>query len=134
MQPSWNRKKMLFAQPVECTVQASTMDLPRLPPNAHYLHGAPCHGFGSYGWVLRSPKIVDAHNYQYFIFMDATARGPFLPIYSQQLHWSEPFLSRLNAKVKLVGPSISCRSSRKHPDLAGAAQRGNPYVQVCLSY
>jgi hypothetical protein len=100
-----------------------------LPKNAQYHHGAPCRGFGAYGWALRSLKVIDARKYQYFIFMDATARGPFLPIYAQQ-HWAQPFLSRLNAKVKLVGPTISCRSARATPELADAARMDNPYVQV----
>jgi hypothetical protein len=101
-----------------------------LPENAQYHHGAPCRGFGAFGWALRSLKVIDAGKYRYFIFMDATARGPFLPSYAQQLHWAEPFISRLNAKVKLVGPTISCRSARSNPELADAARRDNPYVQV----
>jgi hypothetical protein len=36
-------------------------------------------------------------------------RGPFLPAYvGDSFRWTDVFTSRLNTKVKLVGPTISC--------------------------
>jgi hypothetical protein len=62
--------------------------------------------------------------------MDATARGPFLPVYaSSRVHWAEPFLKRLSEQVKLVGPTISCQPVQSNPK-SELPKRDNPYVQV----
>lgn len=48
--------------------------------------------------------------YDYFIFMNSTVRGPFLPLYyDQKLHgyWPEIFTSKLNDEYKLVGPAVA---------------------------
>eukprot|EP00892_Ulva_mutabilis_P004470 jgi/Ulvmu1/2395/UM131_0006.1 len=48
------------------------------------------------------------HNkYRYFMFVNSSVKGPFTPKY-YPFHWSEPFLSRINRKVKAVSSSIVC--------------------------
>ena len=44
--------------------------------------------------------------YKYFVFIDSSCRGPFLPSYALMLHWTDPFTSKITEEVKLVGPSI----------------------------
>ena len=64
--------------------------LPLLPPNARYLrHPNRCYDWGTIGWVLTS-KQVDTSAYKYFIFMNSSVRGPFIPPYAQvdAVRWS----------------------------------------------
>ena len=64
------------------------------------------------GWVLRTQGI-DTAKYKYFLFMNSSARGPFLPSYwPNTVHWTQPLVSRLRGLVKLVGPTISCEGER----------------------
>ena len=54
-------------------------------------------GLEAQGWRRR---------YKYFVFIDSSCRGPFLPPYAPMLHWTDPFTSKITEEVKLVGPSI----------------------------
>ena len=55
--------------------------LPDLPPNAHVLlHENKCYDWGTIGWALQRDT-VDTSLYHYFIFMNSSVRGPFLPAY-----------------------------------------------------
>jgi hypothetical protein len=48
--------------------------------------------------------------YDYFILLNSTVRGPFLPIWYDQLqygYWPELFTSKLNDDVKLVGAAVA---------------------------
>lgn len=47
--------------------------------------------------------------YNYFIFLNSTVRGPFLPAYYDQkkiMYWPDLFTSKINNNVKLVGPAV----------------------------
>lgn len=44
-------------------------------------------------------------DYEHYFFINATARGPFLPPYLN-IDWTEPFTALLNEDVPLVGASI----------------------------
>ncbi|KAL4542464.1 hypothetical protein Ndes2526B_g03942 [Nannochloris sp. 'desiccata'] len=37
-----------------------------------------------------------------------SVRGPFLPVYAT-MHWTDPFVSKINENVKLVGCTINCQ-------------------------
>ena len=93
------------------------------------------------------------HLYKYFIVMNSSVRGPFLPPYwpvrvdmlcmplssekaeavcvththtQPEVHWTRVLTSRINEDVKIVGPTISCEgtdSTDTHP------ARRNPHVQ-----
>ncbi|CAF3821383.1 unnamed protein product [Rotaria sordida] len=85
--------------------------LPSLPSNAHYIqHENECFDFGTVGWFLSS-KIVDITLYKYFIFMNASIRGPFFAAYfdHELMWWFTVFIQRLNDEVKLVGSTLSCQ-------------------------
>ena len=44
-----------------------------------------------------------------FVFLNGSVAGPFLPAYfPPDRHWTTVLTSRLNDRVKLVGPSITC--------------------------
>ena len=84
--------------------------LPTLPSNAHYVqHENECLDFGTFGWFLSS-NIVKTNLYKYFIFMNASIRGPFLVSYFayEFMWWFTIFTKLLNDEVKLVGPTINC--------------------------
>jgi hypothetical protein len=55
--------------------------------------------FGAYSYVIKKLN----KNYDYYIFLNATVKGPYL---DNKNNWLEIFLSLFNANVKLVGSSI----------------------------
>jgi len=58
---------------------------------------------GGYHQSIESSNLEE---YDYFIFMNDTCRGPFLPTYlPQNLSWVDLFLDKLDDKVKMVGPT-----------------------------
>ena len=54
-----------------------------LPPNGRYLrHPNRCYDWGTIGWVFSSGA-ADPEGYKFFIFMNSSVRGPFLPPYAR---------------------------------------------------
>ncbi|DBA99576.1 TPA: hypothetical protein ACH3X3_012154 [Trebouxia sp. C0006] len=104
------------------------LDLPLLPSNAGYeFHDNVCFDYGTIGWLMRSGK-VDPSKYKYFIMMNSSTRGPFVPAYHRQTAWSRIFTDKLNDEVKLVGSTISCEGAPWGGD-AESPWRQNPHVQ-----
>ncbi|KAH9887856.1 hypothetical protein F4778DRAFT_423720 [Xylariomycetidae sp. FL2044] len=64
-----------------------------------------CFDLGAFGEVLRQDDLWK--KYDRFITLNASLRGPFLPLWSDQC-WSDAYLDRLNEDVKLVGMTINC--------------------------
>ena len=57
--------------------------LPDVPSNVRFeYHPNECYDWGTMGWVLTN-RLVDPGAYTYFIFMNASVRGPFIPPYLQ---------------------------------------------------
>ncbi|KUI70426.1 hypothetical protein VM1G_05872 [Cytospora mali] len=65
-----------------------------------------CFDLGSIGEVLRQDDLWK--RYKRFITMNASIRGPFLPIYDSSACWSDIYLGRLTDRVKLVGTTVNC--------------------------
>ncbi len=116
-------------------------EMPILPKrNAHYIqHENNCFDFGSAGWffhtytfgnpwinqtaIINQDKRINLTQYKYFILMNSSIRGPFFPPYYLKFlsdykrefrkifYWYYVFTKRLNAHVKLVGPTINCGPS-----------------------
>lgn len=92
----------------------SSVALPDLPANAEYLSIRGCFELGHVGKVLfgQSKVQIDLSQYKYFVWLDSTVRGPFLPSYltkmSQAPFWHTLLTSRLTSSVKLVGSTIDC--------------------------
>lgn len=103
--------------------------LPELPANARYeFHKNECFDWGTIGWVLQQTS-VDTSPYTYFVLMNSSVRGPFLPAHwPSQVHWTTIFTERISDTVKLVGPTISCEGAARNGDPVGPWRR-NPHVQ-----
>ena len=92
--------------------------------NARYVfHRNECYDWGSFGWAM-SQSLVDTKRYRYFVFMNSSVRGPFMPAYVKGT-WTKHLVSMLDDSVKLVGPTISCEPAKSR---AGDI-RFNPHVQ-----
>lgn len=63
-------------------------DLPPLPSNAQYVHHAnECYDWGSFGWLLR--ERVDPLLYAYFLLVNSSVRGPYLPAWLPVRIWAD---------------------------------------------
>ena len=57
------------------------LSLPTLPGNARYVqHENLCFDWGTFGWALFNLDL-DIELYKFFIFMNTSVRGPYLPSY-----------------------------------------------------
>ncbi|GAM90102.1 hypothetical protein ANO11243_081420 [Dothideomycetidae sp. 11243] len=65
-----------------------------------------CMDLGAYGEVFRAEPEL-ATRYKKFIFLNASVRGPFLPMWSEAC-WTNAFTSRLSETTKLVSMSGHC--------------------------
>lgn len=78
-------------------------------------HKNQCFDIGTIGWLysLLGKKIS---RYSYFIWLNSSVRGPFLPSYLDgKYHWTRAFTDKLNDRTKLVGSTISCGMAGDHP-------------------
>lgn len=88
--------------------------LPDLPSNAQYVSVRACFELGHVGMVFSglTKAEVNLQQYQYFVWLDSTVRGPFMPSYVSRSAdppaWHSFLTSRLSDTVKLVGATISC--------------------------
>lgn len=67
--------------------------------------------FGAWSQIILEKNMY--LNYDYFIFLNNTVRGPFLPVYVKE-RWTDVFISMLNNNVKLVGSTINYYSGKPH--------------------
>ena len=67
-------------------------------------------GYDFGGWS-DGLKLVNLDNYDRFIFLNDTVRGPFLPIYLDKKEWVKYFTRFINSKIKLTGSTINCSKS-----------------------
>ncbi len=67
-------------------------------------------GFDLCAWKTAIEYSIKQLNktYSYYIFMNASVRGPFIPNYIKYTEWILPFLLMLNGQVKLVGTICQC--------------------------
>lgn len=73
-------------------------------------------GYDNGGWK-QSFDFSGIDNFDYFICINDTCRGPFLPNYiPKSLTWVEMFLQDLNDKIKLVGPTWNHFGWRREPN------------------
>lgn len=58
-------------------------ELPELPYNAEYVkHANECYDWGTFGWAIQG-GVIDISVYKYYIFLNSSIRGPYLPPYLQ---------------------------------------------------
>jgi hypothetical protein len=85
-----------------------TLELP-VVSNIRYVHIAnPGIDFGGHAHAINSE--IDRDNYTYFIFLNSTVRGPFLPAYCR-VPWTRLFTDMLDGDVHLAGATINILSS-----------------------
>ncbi len=61
--------------------------------------------FGAWGHYIHS---IPYNNYDYFIFINTSVRGPFIPRWcSKMYNWADLMVSSINENIKLVGPTIN---------------------------
>ena len=57
------------------------LSLPHVPSNARFVHrSSRCFDWGTFGWAVTS-GVQQTGGYRFFILMNSSARGPFLPSY-----------------------------------------------------
>ncbi|ROW11836.1 hypothetical protein VPNG_04927 [Cytospora leucostoma] len=93
--------------------------IPKVLPNVKVVQrGNTCYDIGAYGEVLRSQikfgkwaKEEDGiplwKRYKKFITINASIRGPFLPVWSDEC-WTDAILRKVTHETKLVGLSYHC--------------------------
>lgn len=64
-----------------------------------------CYDLGAYAEVLTKNDLYK--KYEKFIMLNASIRGPFLPVWAKNC-WSEMYLARITKEVKLVGMTANC--------------------------
>lgn len=100
--------------------------LPSLPKNAQYLKTSLC--TTTWGAIDAVSRALNVQEFDYFVIIDSHVRGPFLPSYVSDMHWTEAFTRKLVNKVKMVGSIISCEGAPKEGNASGE-WRGNPYIK-----
>lgn len=74
-------------------------------------------GFDFGGWS-DSLKKINYLEYGYFIFINSTAIGPFVPRYiPKNITWVDLFISKLDKTYKLCGPTINYLKTNKISDI-----------------
>ncbi len=81
-----------------------SIELPRLN-NVKYVY-APNFQFDYGGYSLAVQSALDVHAYDYFLFVNSSVRGPFVPDIGTRA-WTEIFTGPLSSGVKLVGSTIN---------------------------
>lgn len=74
-----------------------------------------------FGGYAQSLETVDINQFDRFIFINDTCRGPFIPEYiPSNLSWIDMFFEKLSDKVKMVGPTwnTDCPAFGSHPDFS----------------
>lgn len=72
--------------------------------------------FGAWAHAMRQLPI---EQFDYFLLLNSSVTGPFLPLYQDASHWPELFVAMLNDRVKLAGITIN-------------VYQGEPIVQSML--
>lgn len=90
-------------------------DLKAYPHVEVMKHKNECYDIGTIGW-LYSVLGSQITKYSYFIWLNSSVRGPFLPSYLDgKYHWTRAFTEKLTDTTKLVGSTISCGMTGDHP-------------------
>ena len=76
-----------------------------------------CFDLGTVGWILGSHNTtVDISKYTYFVWLNSSVRGPFMPGYLRgRLHWTRPLTDLITEDTKLVGATINCGGAHGLP-------------------
>jgi len=84
----------------------STVTFPKLDNIEVLYHENTGFDFGSYAYAMNSAK-HRWRDYDYFVFLNTSVRGPYTIRYRDYKHWQDVFTTKLNAETKLVGTTIN---------------------------
>ena len=80
----------LLLTQLACRQNAPARAAPRCPPwllpRQVLVHRNECFDLGTIGWFLEG-KHLDLAGFRYFVFLNASVRGPFLPAYWPVRGW-----------------------------------------------
>lgn len=83
----------------DCSVELPTRE------NINYIYAENNNrDFGGYSFALK--KIINKDAYDYYIFVNSSTRGPFIPSYVDE-SWVSVFTKRIQNDIHLVGSSIN---------------------------
>lgn len=100
-----------------------------LMPNVRIVtHPNSCFDIGTVGWLLFESQHVQVSDYRFFIWLNPSIRGPFLPTWANSSQWPAVFTSKLTDETKLSGTALSCGGIVD--EFLG--QRINPHLQSYL--
>jgi hypothetical protein len=108
----------------ECSVP-----LPEASNIRHVRRANAAFDFGAYSEAIETTEL---DKYDYFFFVNCSARGPFLPPHNQD-SWTQPFLRLITEDIKLVGPTINIlHSASPYAEQFAARHPGfrRPYSHV----
>ncbi|KAF3919052.1 hypothetical protein ABW21_db0202408 [Orbilia brochopaga] len=84
-----------------------TASLPDAPNIRAIQRPNTCFDLGAYREVLTADDGALMRRYTRFIMMNASIRGPFLPVWSREC-WSDVYLDKITDTTKLVGMTYNC--------------------------
>ena len=103
--------KVSQREPCPVRAQAPKLDTAKLPSNARILtHANQCYDWGTFGWLLRSGDVT-VKKYKYFVLLNSSVRGPYLPVYVP-VRPSSMHLCRIQRQVLASSQSVCCRRQR----------------------
>ena len=70
------------------------------------------HDFGGWSHAIHSLDLED--KYQYFVLINSSVRGPFIPAWSPMKNWVDIFTRLIDYQTKLVGTSIGIYNYMAH--------------------
>lgn len=95
--------------------QVCTANIPTLKNVNVYKRPNEGFDFGAWGYGISTVKF---HEYDFFIFLNSTSIGPFIPRYiPNNIKWPELFVSNINDEYKLCGPTINYLTTNKISDI-----------------
>jgi hypothetical protein len=108
----------------ECTVQ-----LPQVENIKYIFVENKNNDYGGYCHLIK--EVIDIDDYEYFIFINSSIRGPFLPPFIKD-SWVDLFIDKLTEGVGLVGPTIHILSPKNEYSRIYQAEYGGipPYSHV----
>ncbi len=90
------------------------LSLPRLPSNARYVqHKNVCFDWGTFGWALFNLNL-DISKYKYYIFMNTSVRGPYLPTYWEVSAARQLTLAIVATNACICGQTGLCQCVMSH--------------------
>lgn len=87
------------------------LSLPTLPSNARYVqHENLCFDWGTFGWALFNLDL-DIRLYKYFVFMNTSVRGPYLPSYFNAVSRQAVIATRPNPPYSSTANTVAQQQS-----------------------